>query len=1367
MKTYLKITIFVLMLAVSGISIQARTKEQNKNKKQEGSQVLRASLGTFDLQRNKVSSIDLYTTNYGLIGHNAAANIGGGVWPRGSANQYIFGGGVWFAAKKIVRGDTALLCEISYSPGSGTSWFAPGMIEDGDSYLDEFNKKYRVYFSTDFNKGDGVPSNLADGPNWPIWDNSPNPFDTIGQDRYVGNYVFDINQRNNTTNAKGPAFISQEDIFAVFKDTDLSRYEGGVETRRSQGYPLRLQYEQMIYSWGFGDYKDFMFIKYIVINKSNDTLYDCWAAPAYDMDIATTTNSSAGADNDHTRYVNEVDTLNLAIQWSGTNRGEAGKGFGYIGFDFLESPAVDANRNIRHDQKAYISKEQIGLKTFKSWPITVDPTENAERYNFVSSMDKDGDIGGAGDKRFLMSTGPFNLRPNDTARVVVGLMFAATAAGQDADGTFKDLINLIRIDTFAQAVYDNNYKTPKAPDEAFVYYKPLNNAVLISWDSTSEMSYDPLEEGMDFLGYKLYRARRDDLDTFNVDQQNNAKKGPFGWKQIAEWKMDLPFLKSLVSNGFAPGAPFFDSVRIVQQLNTSTFIVRRFANHTTFTNPLGTNQWGKYFGGLSRQERSDLFTGKIIVDTLQITVDRPTWGNFSVISPWLISTLPSGEMIDLPWYPGPLVSNGQFKLADSIKYANLTRRLNELLNTGKAAMVFPNFEPDTNVRKKIRNEVIIPYMNSITNNSTFIDIGDDNRDGVVNEDADPALTEKLINNVQYFYRLTAWDEGDYKIASPIKINTGIKDRNQISAYPGAAPAGNNNGIVQIVSADSNLLGGLYNFQFKVLDQQRFSQLFANSDNEGHELELEFQPMWGSAFYPTPTAESPNPAVWGLYQREITLRDKTTGKTLFKGNTYLEPVLGKALVGFSAPELFTENAATYIGSDTLQIDTINGEQNSFGVPTDKGRILRIGRFTTEKTGDDGGTYSSLIDNEAKQTLGFSFDYGIQQQGGKLRIDTAYVSTNTGGASTPVTYNSDIGDQISLTERVDTVFDETGAGRIVFGSFNNGPAHYEIEFTPGGTETFTVPVGNTGVTKDFTVNYLTMKVFNKISYKRLNEKGDSVTVGYPNEVPLVTQAVVAPEFPLRTEVPIGAYDLSAFGWVNSRTLVTAAARAKQAAGFVGQQGRYYLSSIQEDPSAPGKFDTLDFVHIFQASGAELGLDYANRGRRDRGTLLWDVKSGYTFGNDFKVGDKLQFNLTGGATGLPMPGAKISAKIISSVPKIDEYTDNMLDQVRVVPNPYYVTTQIQRSPYDAKIFFTKLPKQCTISIYTVSGELIKKLEHNEFTSSDPAIYALEVWDLIASSKQRVASQTLIAKIETPNGAQTIQKFSVVVGSSRIVPE
>jgi hypothetical protein len=45
------------------------------------------------------------------------------------------------------------------------------------------------------------------------------------------------------------------------------------------------------------------------------------------------------------------------------------------------------------------------------------------------------------------------------------------------------------------------------------------------------------------------------------------------------------------------------------------------------------------------------------------------------------------------------------------------------------------------------------------------------------------------------------------------------------------------------------------------------------------------------------------------------------------------------------------------------------------------------------------------------------------------------------------------------------------------------------------------------------------------------------------------------------------------------------------------------------------------------------------------------------------------------------------------------------------------------------------------------------------------MDVWDLLSDNRQRAASQGLIAVIETPNGAQTVKKFAVVVGGARIL--
>ncbi|MBI5325776.1 MAG: hypothetical protein HZB41_10990, partial [Ignavibacteriae bacterium] len=583
MKTFWKkiiITLsilFIIFLSNELLIAKSNPSAKDKNKQDE---ILRTPNNTFDLQKNTVSNIEFYTTNYGIFGLDILRNIGGGKWPRNSLNQYIFGGGVWLATqKRYPSTDTTLrkLVEISYNPNSGAGWMVPGRMEDNQPAVDLNEvKAYRTYFSTDFKKTEGTPQNPNDGPNWPIWDTSTNPEDTLKKDRYFGKFVYDPDPESTLRTVakypKGPAFISGEDIFCTFKDTDLSYYDGGESSRRPLGYPLNLQYEQMIYSWGFGDYRDFIFIKYEIINFSNDTLWNSWVAPVMDVDIGLM--PSPVANNDRVKFYSTDPSLNLAIQWTNAEpaSGERGKGFGYLGFDFLESPAVDSNGFLRRDKKFYNNSEQLGLKTFKNWNIEEDINEDESRYNTMASGVRDGD-NGVGDKRFMMSTGPFSLLPGDTVRVVVGMILAGPATKKDADGTDEDAAELVRKDLFAQSVYDNNFRAPQPPELAnFTGYKPLNNAMIVTWDSTSENSYDPIENGLGFMGYRLYKARRFDLDSFDVDQiqpsnkNNNRGRGPLGWKEIAHWEMPTPFYKSSYRIGGNPDDtqyPFIDSLRIV------------------------------------------------------------------------------------------------------------------------------------------------------------------------------------------------------------------------------------------------------------------------------------------------------------------------------------------------------------------------------------------------------------------------------------------------------------------------------------------------------------------------------------------------------------------------------------------------------------------------------------------------------------------------------------------------------------------------------------------------------------------------------------------------------------------------------------
>jgi len=108
--------------------------------------------------------------------------------------------------------------------------------------------------------------------------------------------------------------------------------------------------------------------------------------------------------------------------------------------------------------------------------------------------------------------------------------------------------------------------------------------------------------------------------------------------------------------------------------------------------------------------------------------------------------------------------------------------------------------------------------------------------------------------------------------------------------------------------------------------------------------------------------------------------------------------------------------------------------------------------------------------------------------------------------------------------------------------------------------------------------------------------------------------------------------------------------------------------------------------------------------------------------------------------------------------EKVANELGKVSVVPNPYVAAAIWEQKPYlqsgrgERKIYFINLPTECTIRIYTMAGELVKKLEHHE------SVYnGAQSWDLLNLDNLEVAYGVYIYHVETDN-AETIGKFAVI---------
>lgn len=1500
---------FLANIAIADVAPEYRVGADKKNPKNQSNQIQKTYTGVFDVQKNTISNIDFYTSNYGIFGLDVARSLGGGVWPRGSQNQYIFGGGIWFAAKKPYKPhpDSAETMRkyviVSYNPNSGKSWLVPGRIEDGDYLNKDDIYKYRTVFSIDF-KGDGTPIQANDKYNWPIWDDSPE--DTLKLNRYFGHFIYQDGMRNTTSYPKGPAFISGEDIFATFKDTDLNYYEGGVSKMTQYGYPLRIQFEKTIYSWGFGDYKDFIFLRYDMINKSGQDLEECWLAPVMDVDIALTTNSRGGASNDRVKYYDKEDTLNLAVQWSNSDAGERNRGFGYLGFDFLESPAVDQSGYIRKDKRFYNNKEQIGLVTFRNWSIEEDKQESEERYNYIASSIRDGDTG-PGDKRFLMATGPFSMRSGDTARVVVGIILANTSKGGDADGSWEDMEELIRKDKFAQQVYDNNFQAPTPPDRSvFIKTKSFNGGVAIEWDESAEMSVDTWEKGLDFLGLKLYRARRSDLDTFDINQIAGGGnyprgKGPFGWKQLAAWELPKPFEKSYLRAGGSTDGnmPQIDSLAIVgpytdatgKVIDTMSIRVMRLIRGGLFANrasvfaqtksaapfisyvdtALYSFPWGKEYAKILAEDGIDLSKGAItynpaqrikLFDSVMVGVVKlnkalvpynPLFYRKSTIQ---VDTAYINSLLkQTPFKDGYIgktftlydtttkktdtirttidtvlvlnslrgVNMGGGKLTyfmdilthrSVIQQMNDTNHVNEVLSfvyesllEGKAKAEFPDWEQSYRARKNC----IIPYFTEVTNGRTFIDIGDDNRDAKLTKNLDPTKTEGLINNIPYLYSLIAYDEGDYNQPTPRKSNDASDGLpNFTRVIPTAATVSEDPDVKIIITPEDSLkIGGLYNFKFFTLDKDRFLQNFA-----GHDLELTFFPYWRQNTINFPGRGETGAFKFGLYQTRAVMKDLTTNNILFDGLISYEDQPCNPLYRGS----FTEDAGSFVLADSVIVDSISGKEITFGTMHNKEMRTRTGRFSTGsfRDADPAYCYTLAMQPPAYGTFGFGFDFTIHQFGGRYRPDSLTITTAKApdeDAVTPVNFIDDVNrikgyDDIIVTQPVGVDYSISPVF-TVDGSFNNGPGVYEVEFMPGGKDVLNLWWGdNNKQTAEFEVDYLTIKVRNLTTFNRANELGpDSVQKSYPVDVPAMDVPTYVQESPtpsLRATFPTRAYPdirnlgyggidrlnprtnefigkhlLVPYAWINSRgdgynTSPLRAKRAMARANYepfasttvssIDRINKYYLSGRSRDGN-----HTIDFSHILNIGGVQFALDYANMGRTNSTAEKWKPLEGYVpgQGQDFNVGDKIVVRSTGGALGLPMPGAKVLFKVNSPAGTDGNYTDELMDRIQVVPNPYFITHQGQRSPYDAKVYFTKIPSVCKIEIFTINGELVRTIDHEDATGNMQQQASLEVWDLLNLNGQRVQSQAFVAVITAPNGAQTVRNFSVVVGGFRIIQE
>lgn len=111
-------------------------------------------------------------------------------------------------------------------------------------------------------------------------------------------------------------------------------------------------------------------------------------------------------------------------------------------------------------------------------------------------------------------------------------------------------------------------------------------------------------------------------------------------------------------------------------------------------------------------------------------------------------------------------------------------------------------------------------------------------------------------------------------------------------------------------------------------------------------------------------------------------------------------------------------------------------------------------------------------------------------------------------------------------------------------------------------------------------------------------------------------------------------------------------------------------------------------------------------------------------------------------------------------NQLASSALDNIYVVPNPYVATNDIEPSNKlpgqnrgERRIYFENLPMQCTIRIYTLSGELVTTLEHESGVDN-----GREFWNLLNKDGFSVAYGLYIAHIDAPGVGEKLIKFAII---------
>ena len=414
--------LILLLIAFTSIVIFAESKNIERSSKVNDQNLI------------NINQCSMYISNFGIFGQNNATGNSGFWWPTAySSETYIFGAGIWVGA--LV--DTGFIVD---STGTDTTWLTDTLVSCG------YNPNSGA---TEFVPGDIIDS-LPDRP-------SPytNPWDIV----YMSTTDNNGNEWPVRTSSNGDSIISEQDSYCEYNDKEESAHF------TAENKPLNIEIHQTTYGWTGPILEDIIFIKFDIRNDRDNaqSLKKCYIGIMADNDIG---NESGSAANDLLGFIDTMtvdyngvpDTLlqmNVGYQFQLEEEVDWSHFPAIIEYDYLQSPKATESVDLYHDGTYIIpAGERIGMTSFNYSTIVTDPATKEERYQMLAGYDhisynpsdpedsykpfptwgvgvdsfpgQTENPSYVGDKRFMMSSGPFELKNGEKTTLVVAIIMAET-----------------------------------------------------------------------------------------------------------------------------------------------------------------------------------------------------------------------------------------------------------------------------------------------------------------------------------------------------------------------------------------------------------------------------------------------------------------------------------------------------------------------------------------------------------------------------------------------------------------------------------------------------------------------------------------------------------------------------------------------------------------------------------------------------------------------------------------------------------------------------------------------------------------------------------------------------------------------------